>query len=103
MTRVQWDMMDGSLCDTPPPNHPFHSLLPLHHSKLLLPLHFPSPLLPSGHQPHPAHPSWATQLRMAAVMKALAVASLVSARAQPHRNTTGIVLFGTAFPFSVSV
>jgi hypothetical protein len=40
---------------------------------------------------------------MAVVMKALAVASLVSVRAQPHRNTTGVVLFGIAFLFSISV
>jgi hypothetical protein len=38
---------------------------------------------------------------MAAAMKALAVASPVPARAQPHRSTTGNVLFGTTFPFSI--
>ena len=92
-------MMDGCPLDTPPPNHPFHSLHPLHHSNPQLPPSFP---LSSPSLWTPASPaSWLkshTRLhcRMATVMKALAVGSPVSARAQPHKCVAGTVPFETS-------
>ncbi|WVZ67487.1 hypothetical protein U9M48_016556 [Paspalum notatum var. saurae] len=80
-------VMDGCLLDTPLPNHPFRSPPTLHHSNPVAPVAFP-----------PSSPSfWTPALQllgpagcnMATVMKALAVASPVSARAQPRRYVAG--------------